>query len=79
MKAAIVEKPDVLVVRDVPMPEMGDYFALCEILWGATCSGTDMHIIEGRFPFPLERIADASEAVAQRRCVKAQVQISARA
>lgn len=49
MKAAIVEKPDVLVVRDVPMPEMGDYFALCEILYGATCSGTDTHILKGRF------------------------------
>ncbi len=53
MKAAIVEKPGVLVVRDIPLPEMGEYEALCEILWGATCSGTDTHIIAGCFHVPV--------------------------
>ncbi len=53
MKAAIVEKPEVLVVRDIPLPEMGEYDALCEILWGATCSGTDTHIIAGCFHIPV--------------------------
>lgn len=51
MKAAIVEKPNVIVVRDVAEPVMGDYDALCELLYGATCTGTDSHIIEGVFPF----------------------------
>jgi L-iditol 2-dehydrogenase len=53
MKAAIVEKPDVLVVRDIPAPQAGDYDALCELLYGATCTGTDQHLIHGRFPWPV--------------------------
>lgn len=53
MKAAIVEQPGVLVVRDIPMPEMGEYDALCELLYGATCTGTDQHLIHGRFPWPV--------------------------
>ncbi len=53
MKAAIIEKPGVLTVHDIPMPEMGDYDALCEILYGATCTGTDLHLIHGRFLSPL--------------------------
>jgi len=54
MKAAIVEEPNILVVREVPMPEVSDYHALCETLYGATCSGTDLHIIKGRFPFGVD-------------------------
>jgi D-arabinose 1-dehydrogenase-like Zn-dependent alcohol dehydrogenase len=53
MKAAIVEKPGVLKVRQVPDPVPGDYDALCELLYGATCTGTDTHIIKGEFPFPI--------------------------
>jgi len=53
MKAAVIEKPGVLTVCDIPMPEMGDYDARCEILFGATCSGTDTHLIHGRFPWPV--------------------------
>ena len=52
MKAAVVEKADDLQVQDVPMPEIGEYQALCELLYGATCSGTDSHLIHGRFPWP---------------------------
>ena len=51
MKAAVVEGPNRLVVRDIPTPTPGDYQALCELLYGATCSGTDSHIIEGNFPW----------------------------
>ena len=53
MKAAIVEKPGLLVVRDIPQPEIGDYDALCQLLYGATCTGTDQHLIHGRFPWPV--------------------------
>lgn len=53
MKAAIVEKPGVLSVREIAMPEVGDYDALCEMLYGATCTGTDQHLIAGRFPWPV--------------------------
>jgi L-iditol 2-dehydrogenase len=52
MKAAVVEKPGVLVVRDVPVPEPGDYEALCHLLYGSTCSGTDSHLIDGTFAWP---------------------------
>ncbi len=54
MKAAIVENPNTLVVRDIPIPEVGEYDALCRLLYGATCSGTDRHIIAGTFPFGVE-------------------------
>lgn len=50
MKAAVVEQPGVLAVHDIPAPRVGPYDALCEILYGASCSGTDLHIIHGRFP-----------------------------
>lgn len=55
MKAAVVESPGKLVVRDVPEPRIGEYECLCETLYGATCSGTDVHLIEGHpmpFPYP---------------------------
>jgi threonine dehydrogenase-like Zn-dependent dehydrogenase len=51
MKAAIVERPGELVVRDIPRPEPGDYEALCQLLYGATCTGTDQHIIHDRLPW----------------------------
>ncbi|MCL5998551.1 MAG: zinc-binding dehydrogenase [Chloroflexi bacterium] len=54
MKAAIVEKPGVLVVQDIPVPQVGDYDALCELLYGATCTGTDQHLIAGHFPWPVQ-------------------------
>ena len=53
MKAAVVENAGHLVVRDIPMPHVGDYDALCEMLYGATCSATDSHLVEGRFPWPI--------------------------
>lgn len=51
MKAAIVEEPNVLTVRDIPAPQAGPYAALCEMLYGATCTGTDQSLIAGKFPF----------------------------
>ncbi len=51
MKAAVVEGPGRLVVRDVPEPEEGDYGAFCELLYGATCTGTDTHLIHRDEPF----------------------------
>jgi threonine dehydrogenase-like Zn-dependent dehydrogenase len=36
------------------MPEMGDYDCLCELLYGATCSGTDTHIINDTFLMKIE-------------------------
>jgi threonine dehydrogenase-like Zn-dependent dehydrogenase len=53
MLAAVVERPGTLTVREVPFPEIGPYDAKCRLLYGATCSGTDQHIIAGRFPWPI--------------------------
>ncbi len=51
MKAAVVESPGKLVVREAPEPQVGEYECLCETLFGATCSGTDVHLIDGH-PMP---------------------------
>ena len=51
MKAAVIERHPELVVKEIPEPAVGDYDAFCEILYGATCSGTDTHIVEGNFPW----------------------------
>ncbi len=53
MKAAMIEKPGVLAIHEIPQPAVGDYDALCEILYGATCTGTDQHLLFGRFPWPV--------------------------
>lgn len=47
MRAAVIEAVGQLVVREVPEPQPGDYDCLCEGLYGATCSGTDLHLIGG--------------------------------
>lgn len=62
MKATVVEEPKAsspaplssLSLREVPRPKVGDYDVLCELLYGATCTATDLHIIEGSFPFPVD-------------------------
>ncbi|MFH1570325.1 MAG: zinc-binding dehydrogenase [Gemmatimonadota bacterium] len=54
MKAAVVERPGELVVRDIPEPAMGPYEARCQVLFGAVCTGTDQHLIAGRFPWPVK-------------------------
>jgi threonine dehydrogenase-like Zn-dependent dehydrogenase len=53
MLAAVVEEPGALGVREVPIAEIGPYEAKCRLLYGATCTGTDQHIIAGRFPWPI--------------------------
>ena len=54
MKAAFLEKLGSLVVREVPDPQIGPYDALCDLLYGATCSGTDLHLIEGRVRWAID-------------------------
>lgn len=51
MRAAVVAAPGQLEVREVPEPKIGPYEALCAQLFGATCTGTDSHLIHGRFPW----------------------------
>lgn len=53
MKAAVVEKPGTLVVRDIPEPsQLGEYDVLCRVEYGAVCTGTDTHIAFGGFAWP---------------------------
>ena len=51
MKAAVIEADHVLTVTEIPEPEIGDYDALVDILYGATCTGTDLALIAGKLPF----------------------------
>lgn len=53
MRAAIVTEPGRLVVQEVPEPECGPYDARCEMLFGAVCTGTDRHVIDGTFPWAI--------------------------
>ena len=53
MKAAMVVSKGVLAVREVAVPVPDDYEVLCQLLYGATCTGTDQHIIHGRVPWPV--------------------------
>lgn len=48
MKALVVEKPGTLKVMELTEPKMGDYEARCEMLYGATCTATDLAVIDGR-------------------------------
>ncbi|NLO37558.1 MAG: alcohol dehydrogenase catalytic domain-containing protein [Clostridiaceae bacterium] len=45
MKAAIVRAANQLSIEDIPLPAVNDYAAFCRILYGATCTATDQHII----------------------------------
>ncbi len=51
MKAAVCERPNVLTVRELPEPIVGEHEALCEVLYCSICTGTDTHIVEGNFPW----------------------------
>jgi L-iditol 2-dehydrogenase len=53
MKAAVVEEPGRLVIRDLPEPGFGPYQARCQLLFGSVCTGTDRHVVAGDFPFPI--------------------------
>lgn len=54
MKAAVVTQEGKLEIwEQVPIPPIGPYDALCRMCYGATCAGTDLHLIEGKHPFPV--------------------------
>ncbi|MCK4602489.1 MAG: alcohol dehydrogenase catalytic domain-containing protein, partial [Phycisphaerae bacterium] len=53
MKAALLEQLGSLTVRQVADPELGPYGALCDLLYGATCSGTDIHLIDGHIDWAI--------------------------
>jgi 2-desacetyl-2-hydroxyethyl bacteriochlorophyllide A dehydrogenase len=48
MKAAIVEKPGTLTVKDVPIPGVGDNEVLIHVQSSGIC-GTDIHIFRGEY------------------------------
>ena len=50
MRAVVVEKPNVVTIRDVAAPEVGAYQALVKIDVAALCNATDGKLIEGHFP-----------------------------
>ena len=52
MKAAIVERPGELRVRDLSMPVPGPYEVLTEQLFGGICAATDRHLVAGELPIP---------------------------
>jgi len=54
MKAAITDGKGNIWIEEISEPEINDYQCLCKILACATCSGTDQHIINGEFPYPLD-------------------------
>lgn len=51
MRAAVVTGPGKLEVQTLPEPKPSGYQALCKILFGSVCSGTDRHLIAGHPPF----------------------------
>lgn len=53
MKAAVVSQIGKLEIWDVPIPQMGPYDVLCHMCYGATCAGTDIHLTDGKHPFPV--------------------------
>lgn len=48
MKAAVVEKPGKLVVKDVPTPEPEENQVLLKVRTGSICNATDVRIFEGK-------------------------------
>lgn len=53
MKAAVVTTKGQLEVWDVPTPSVGPYDVLCRMCYGATCAGTDIHLMDGLHPHPV--------------------------
>jgi threonine dehydrogenase-like Zn-dependent dehydrogenase len=52
MKAAIIEKPEKLVLREIPpLPPIGDYQCYCRNLFASACTGTDRKIIHNKLPW----------------------------
>jgi 2-desacetyl-2-hydroxyethyl bacteriochlorophyllide A dehydrogenase len=51
VRAAVVHGPDQLEVQAVPEPAIGEYEALTQMLACGICTGTDAHVLTGRFPY----------------------------
>lgn len=49
MKAAVVERPGILVVRDVPEPEVGENDILVKVRTASICNAGDNHIFAGTY------------------------------
>ncbi len=49
MKAAVVERPGRLVIKDVPAPVCGDNEIMIKVRSASICNATDHHIYEGTF------------------------------
>lgn len=54
MKAAVLESPGQLKIAEVDQPRPNDYQALVRMESCGVCSGTDVHILEGKVPFPID-------------------------
>ncbi|MBO6525418.1 alcohol dehydrogenase catalytic domain-containing protein [Erythrobacter sp.] len=52
MRAAVVEAPGELKVRNLSDPAPGPYQALTRQLFGGICSATDSHLVQGKLPIP---------------------------
>ena len=50
MKAAVVESPGKLSLRNIKIPEVDDYSALVRMEMAAICNATDRKIKNGSFP-----------------------------
>lgn len=51
MLAAVIERPGVLEVQDVPMPTIDETECLVEILACGICNGTDRKLLDGHFRY----------------------------
>jgi threonine dehydrogenase-like Zn-dependent dehydrogenase len=51
MRAVVVRGPGDYGVEEVPEPDYGDYEALVRISHCGICTGTDLHIVAGTFPW----------------------------
>ncbi|MHB1152968.1 MAG: zinc-dependent alcohol dehydrogenase [Eubacteriales bacterium] len=49
MRAAVVERPHVLVIKDIPEPIIGKDEFRIKVLASSICNATDNHIVEGIF------------------------------
>lgn len=54
MRAAVVVEPGKLEIWDIEKPVVGEYDAMVEILYGATCIATDKNFIYGRHLRPVQ-------------------------
>lgn len=49
MKAAVVERPGILKIKDVPEPVVGEHDLLVKVRTASICNATDNHIYNGTF------------------------------